>query len=156
MTDADLLRHAVDLAVESARGSGGPFGAVLARDGEVIATGVNDVVGSGDPTAHAEIIAIRAACRVLDTHVLTGTVMYTSCEPCPMCLSACIWARVDRVVFAASRLRAADSGFDDEALYEEIAAPLSKRRMLRIEQLLADEGNRPFSAWSANPERTLY
>lgn len=156
MTDAELLRRAVDLAVESARVGGGPFGAIVAKDGVVVATGANQVVQIGDPTAHAEIAAIRAACRALDTHVLAGTVMYSSCEPCPMCLAACVWARVDRAVFAASRVDAAAAGFDDAALYDEIAAPLTQRRMLPIEQLLAGEGSRPFSVWTAQADRAPY
>ncbi|MGH8826102.1 MAG: nucleoside deaminase [Jiangellaceae bacterium] len=156
MTDAELLRRAVELAVESARAGGGPFGAVVAKDGVVVATGANQVVQVGDPTAHAEIAAIRAACRELDTHVLAGTVMYSSCEPCPMCLAACVWARVDRAVFAASRFDAAAAGFDDAALYDEMAAPLTQRRMLPIEQLLAGEASRPFSVWAAAADRAPY
>ena len=153
--DAAHLREALRLAGESAAGGGGPFGAVVAREGEVLARGSNAVVESADPTAHAEIVALRGAARALGTHELRGCVLYTSCEPCPMCLGAAWWARVERVVYAAGRADAAAAGFDDEELYRELALPLDERS-LRIERLLKEEGRAPFEAWLSNADRVPY
>ncbi len=146
---------ALRLAEESVARGGGPFGAVVARGGVVVASGANRVVLDHDPTAHAEIVAVRAAARALGTHVLAGTEVYASCEPCPMCLGALLWARVDRVWFSASRHDAANAGFDDAAIYDEIARPLAARR-LAIGPLLPERGTGPFTAWRAFAERTPY
>lgn len=157
MNEADeaWMRRALSLASESVRDGGGPFGAVVVRDGELVAGGRNRVVPHGDPTAHAEVQAIRAACRELGTHLLSGCTLYSSCEPCPMCLSATYWARIDRLVFACRRGDAAAIGFDDEFLYEELGRTLADRRVPTGE-LLREEGLRVFRAWEATPEREMY
>jgi tRNA(Arg) A34 adenosine deaminase TadA len=157
MTDPTRFMKA---AFEAARqgmadGRGGPFGAVIAKNGEIIATGANQVVRTRDPTAHAEISAIREACRALDTHVLEGCTLYSTCEPCPMCLSAVYWARMDGVVFAATREEAADIGFDDALIYEEIARPIEKRRLSMV-RLRSVEGDRLFKAWTKHPSKVPY
>jgi guanine deaminase len=155
VNDQDLLREAIRLGVDSASGRGGPFGAVVARDGEVLGRGTNRVVTGRDPTLHAEVVAIRAACEAIDSHDLSGAVLYSSCEPCPMCFGAAWWARVDRIVHAASRADAANAGFDDAAIYADVALP-AEQRALETVQLLAEEGWRPFAAWQANPDRVPY
>ena len=149
------MQLALRLAEASVADGGGPFGAVVVRGGEVLATGANRVVIDRDPTAHAEIVALRAAARRLGTHVLAGAEVYASCEPCPMCLAALLWARVDRVWFSASRHAAAAAGFDDAAVYEEVARPLATRR-LPIAPLLPERGGAPFAAWRAFAGRTPY
>ena len=123
---------------------------MIARGEEVVSTGTNRVTASGDPTAHAEIVAIRRAAEALGTHDLSGCTLYTSTEPCPMCLAAAWWARVDGIVFAADRHAAARAGFDDAEIYREVSADISARR-LPFRQELADEGELPFEAWKANP-----
>src|SRR5436305_11255840 len=124
-----FMKQAIELALENVRHEGGPFAALVVKDGIVIATGANQVTRCNDPTAHAEIVAIREACRVLGDFQLTGCDVYTSCEPCPMCLGALYWARPDRVVYAASRFEAAEAGFDDAFIYTEINLPDGERRI---------------------------
>ncbi|MFB9795675.1 nucleoside deaminase [Arthrobacter citreus] len=156
-TDADMLARALQLATANVANSGGPFGAVIVTaDGQAF-DGVNRVTASNDPTAHAEVSAIRNACAALGTFSLSGAVLYTSCEPCPMCLAAALWARVERVVFAADRNDAAGAGFDDAAFYEFFEVP-SRRGMLPVEQLDVDGGHAlaPFNAWNAAANRTDY
>jgi tRNA(Arg) A34 adenosine deaminase TadA len=150
-----LLRHAIALAVESAGTDGGPFGAVVARQDLLISTGTNRVTASGDPTAHAEVVAIRSAAEALGTYDLTGCTLYASTEPCPMCLAAAWWARIDAIVFAADRDAAARAGFDDAAIYKEVAADRDVRA-IPCRQHLADEGEEPFKAWAQNPGRRPY
>lgn len=150
-----LLRRAIRLACDNVADGGGPFGALVAQGARVLGEGVNRVVPDADPTAHAEVVAIRAAARALGTHDLAGCVLYTSCEPCPMCLGAAWWARIARIVFAATRADAAAAGFDDAAIYEEVAAPLSARR-LPIRQALAEAAAEPFRLWAAKPDRVPY
>jgi tRNA(Arg) A34 adenosine deaminase TadA len=150
-----LLQRAVDLAVASANGPGGPFGALVARGDDVLAEGHNQVTAAQDPTAHAEVVALRGACRALGTHVLDGCVLFTSCEPCPMCLGAAWWARVERIVFAATRADAAAAGFDDAEIYQEVAAPLDLRS-LPIAAGDVHDPVAPFEAWHANPARVPY
>jgi guanine deaminase len=153
MDDASLLREAIRLAgLHSASGRNGPFGAVVARRGEVVGEGWNRVVELGDPTAHAEILALRDAAARLGTHVLEECVLYSSCEPCPMCLAAAYWARIPRVVFAASREDAARAGFDDDDLYGEMARAWGRRRTLG-EQLLGAEGRAVLEAWRGNSRK---
>src|SRR5215471_21434342 len=124
----DLMRRAVALSAEKMRaGLGGPFGCVIARNGEIIAEGSNHVTSANDPTAHAEVVAIREACRKLGTFSLEGCELYTSCEPCPMCLGAIYWARLDRVYYANTRVDAAAIGFDDAAIYREFGKPIDGR-----------------------------
>jgi tRNA(Arg) A34 adenosine deaminase TadA len=150
-----MLRRAVQLACESAQRGGGPFGAVVARDGLVIGEGSNRVTLDRDPTAHAEVIAIRAACAKQASHVLSGSVLYSSCEPCPMCLAAAWWARIERVVFCATRVDASKAGFDDERLYEELRMPQGQRR-LPLEIALPHLADEPFRAWRENERRVPY
>lgn len=156
MDDEALLRRAISLAAShSAAGDHGPFGAVVARGGEVVGEGWNRVVASGDPTAHAEVVAIRDACARLGTHVLDGLTLYASCEPCPLCLAAAYWARISRVVYAATRADAARAGFDDERIYREMALGWGDREA-QGEHLLAEEGRAVLEAWLANERRIPY
>jgi len=155
VNDVEHLREVIELGVQSASGEGGPFGALVAVGGGVVGRGTNRVVSSGDPTQHAEVVAIREACRTLGTHDLSGAVLYASCEPCPMCFGAAWWARVDRIVHAASRADAASAGFDDAAIHADVARPPEQRELATV-QLLAEEGWRPFAAWAANPDRVAY
>jgi guanine deaminase len=156
MQDETFLRRAIALSLENATSArGGPFGAVVVKDGRIIGEGANRVTDSRDPTAHAEVVAIRAACQALGTHDLKGAVIYTSCEPCPMCLAAVLWARIDRMVYACSRADAAEAGFDDAWFYEQVALPIDVRS-LPAERKLAAEGRKAFLAWSANPDRVPY
>ena len=156
MTANDHMRRAIRLAEENAAsGNGGPFGAVIVKDGKVVAEGSNTVTVDNDPTAHAEVNAIRRACAVLGTFDLSGCELYTSCEPCPMCLAACYWAHVSKVFYAAGREDAADAGFDDEMIYVEVAKQLNERKLPFI-QLLPEEGLRPFLLWGSNPDKVRY
>lgn len=151
------LRRALDLASEhSAGGRCGPFGAVVVRDGEVLGEGWNQVLDSSDPTAHAEVVAIRAACARLATHDLAGATLYCSCEPCPMCLGALLWARIGRVVFAAGQEDAAAAGFDDKAFYEEASLPWGDRGAVTFEQQEREAGVAVLEAWGALPHREIY
>lgn len=154
--DAGFMRAAVQLAAEHMLAKdGGPFGAVIVRGGAIIAKGWNRVTSTNDPTAHAEVVAIRAAAAAVKNFSLGGCVLYTSCEPCPMCLAAACWARVDRIVFAADRSDAAAVGFDDAEFYAEVARPHGERK-LRITQSLRDEAVRVFDEWHAMPDKILY
>lgn len=157
MTDhAAHMRRAIALAAEhSAQGEGGPFGAVVVLNGAIIGEGWNQVVGTNDPTAHAEIVAIRAACRHLGRYALEGAVVYTSCEPCPMCLAALYWARVAHVYYANDRAGAAAIGFDDAVLYHEVALP-PEDRTLPMTRLLSDEARAGFDAWLGKADRVVY
>jgi tRNA(Arg) A34 adenosine deaminase TadA len=150
------MRMAIDLAtqnVESRRG--GPFGAVIVRDGQVIASAANTVTSTNDPTAHAEVNAIRAACAKLGTFQLDGCDVYTSCEPCPMCLAAIYWARCRAIFFGNTDDDAAAVGFDDSFLYDELALPRDRRR-IPITQLMPDEALASFRAWASSQERIDY
>jgi tRNA(Arg) A34 adenosine deaminase TadA len=152
----DLMRRAIALAVENARaGDGGPFAALVARDGEVVAEAANRVTARNDPTAHAEILAVREACRLLGTFSLAGCELFASCEPCPMCLGAVYWARLDRLWFAAGREAAATAGFDDALIYREVPLP-PERRTLPTARLELPESTAPFAAWAARPDRVEY
>lgn len=155
MTKEDLMRRAIRLAVENVAHGGGPFGAVIAKDGEIVAEGVNRVTASHDPTAHAEVSAIREACRQLKTFDLTGCEIYTSCEPCPMCLGAIYWAHLDRIYYGANQHDAAAIDFDDSFIYEEIQRPLSQRQKQML-NLLPQEALEAFAAWKNNEERIEY
>jgi tRNA(Arg) A34 adenosine deaminase TadA len=156
MTDEDFLRRAIALSLEHSRGGTcGPFGAVIAHDGRIVGEGWNRVVATADPTAHAEVTAIREACRALGTHELRGAVIYTSCEPCPMCLAAIYWARLERVVYANTRGDAAAIGFDDAFLYDQVALP-PQARAIPFVRLLGDEAKAAFDAWTANPLKVPY
>jgi len=154
--DTPFLREAIRLSRTCMRqGRGGPFGAVIVRGGRIVARGWNAVTSSLDPTAHAEVVAIRRACRKLGTFRLDGCVLYTSCEPCPMCLAAAYWARIGRLVYAATRHDAAAAGFDDAFIYDQVPLP-PEERSLPTEQLLRDEAVTVFDAWLAKPDRVPY
>jgi tRNA(Arg) A34 adenosine deaminase TadA len=150
------LKQAIDLAKENASATGGgPFGAVIEKDGKVISACSNSVTPDNDPTAHAEVNAIRAACRELGTFDLTGCTLYSSCEPCPMCLSAAYWARVGKIVYAADRTDAANAGFNDSFIYEELAKN-PESRSIPIERLMQKEGAEPFDLWNENEKKIRY
>lgn len=153
--DAHWLAHAIELATRNVADGGGPFGALIVRDGISIAEGQNRVTANLDPTAHAEVIAIRAACLELGDFSLAGTTLYTSCEPCPLCLSAALWARVDRVVYAADRDDAARGGFDDREFYELFSRHRDTWH-IAIESVRPDNAPQPFDAWLAHEARTGY
>lgn len=158
--DATAQKHlqtAIEVAAQNASVDGGPFGAVVVTaDGQEF-TAVNRVTADHDPTAHAEVCAIRVACKALGTHDLSGAVLYTSCEPCPMCLSASLWARLDGVYFAADRHDAADGGFDDAVFYEFFTAtPEERDKLVPVRHVAVSNRRAPFEAWAANPERAEY
>ena len=156
MSHESHMRHAIGLSLDMMRsGKGGPFGAVIARDGKIVAEGFNQVTSTNDPTAHAEIVAIRRACQALETFDLTGCDIYTSCEPCPMCLSAIYWARIGRIFYANDREDAAKIGFRDDLLYREIPLPLDQRS-IPTQRLLAAEGFVAFAEWDSKPDRIEY
>jgi guanine deaminase len=156
MSAEDHMRRAIALSLEMMRsGRGGPFGAVVTRGDEIIAEGFNKVTTTNDPTAHAEIVAVRNACQTLNTFVLTGCEIFTSCEPCPMCLSAIYWARLDRIWFANDRHDAARIGFRDEFLYREIPLPLAQRA-IPIQPLLRADGWAAFEEWDRKPDKIQY
>ncbi|MBO7204668.1 MAG: nucleoside deaminase [Bacteroidales bacterium] len=151
-----FMNRAIELAAENAGSvTGGPFGAVIVKDGEIVAAQSNKVTVDIDPTAHAEVNAIREACKVLGTFDLSGCVLYSSCEPCPMCLSAAYWAHIDKIYYAADRYDAAKVGFDDEFIYKELSLPISARR-LGLEQIMPEDGLVPFVKWSENNEKIHY
>lgn len=155
MTDKELMREAIRLSEENVVNGGGPFGAVIARDGEVIATGVNRVTAAHDPTAHAEVNAIREACRKLNTYDLSGCVIYSSCEPCPMCLGAIYWAHLDKLFFGNNKTDAKKIGFDDSFIYDELELPRDRRR-LPSRVMLSDEAIRAFEMWMQKSDKIEY
>jgi tRNA(Arg) A34 adenosine deaminase TadA len=151
-----FMQQAIALATENVvSGRGGPFGAVIVKDGEVLATGVNHVTEWNDPSAHAEIVAIREACSKLESFRLDGCDVYSSCEPCPMCLAALYWAHVRAIYFGNSAADAARIGFDDSFLYDELRKPLDQRR-IPIENMLRDQAQESFIAWEASPKKVQY
>jgi tRNA(Arg) A34 adenosine deaminase TadA len=153
---AEFMRRAIALALENVRtAQGGPFGALVVKEGRVLAEGANRVTATHDPTAHAEIVAIREACRVLGDFQLSGCDLYTTCEPCPMCLGAIYWARPARVFYACLAADAAAAGFDDAFIYEELKHPPGQRR-LPMEQLLRNEALEIFSQWNRQENKTPY
>jgi guanine deaminase len=154
--EPSFMRRALALAREGMdTGRGGPFGAVVVAGGRVIGEGSNLVVSALDPTAHAEVVAIRAACAALGRFELRSCEIYTSCEPCPMCLAAIYWARLDRIWFASDRAAAARAGFDDELLYREVALP-PPARLLPMRRLLTEEAGAVLEAWAAKPDKVPY
>jgi guanine deaminase len=151
-----FMREAIRLSIESMRrGQGGPFGAVIVRNGKIVGRGSNQVTSSNDPTAHAELVAIRGACKRLKTFRLDDCDLYTSCEPCPMCLSAIYWAHLRHVFYANTRKDATKIDFDDDFIYREVVLPIRKRT-LKMKQLLRDEALAAFSAWQRKPDKMLY
>jgi len=152
----EFLRRAIRLATQNVlTGAGGPFAALIVRDGQIVAEGVNTVTATHDPTAHGEVNAIRAACRALGTFTLAGGELYTSCQPCPMCLAAAYWARIDAIYYGASAEDAARAGFDDAVLYAEFRKDQAARK-LPATQLLGDEAWASFAAWLAAANKIEY
>jgi guanine deaminase len=156
MIPAEFMRRAIALGLHNVRtGGGGPFAALVVKDGRVVAEGVNRVTTTNDPTAHAELVAIREACRKLGDFQLSGCDLYTTCEPCPMCLGAIYWARPARVLYACVAADAAAAGFDDAFIYQELKLPLAGRRT-PMEQLLREESLAIFSLWKSQEKKTPY
>ena len=154
--DRKFMRRAIELAQKGVDSNdGGPFGSVVVKDGQIIGEGWNQVTSANDPTAHAEIVAIRDACRNLGSFQLDGCIVYTSCEPCPMCLGAIYWARPAGIFYAGTREDAAAVGFDDGMIYEEIEKPPEERR-LKMVSLMRDEALEVFESWAEKPDKTEY
>lgn len=156
-TNAELfMQEAIQLSIDNvAQGKGGPFGAVVVKDGKIIARGANSVTSLNDPTAHAEVVAIREACKILGTFQLTGCEIYTSCEPCPMCLGAVYWARPDKLFYANSKEDAAAINFDDQFIYDEIAKPIAERKLF-TQQLMRNEAMEAFNNWKETNTKIEY
>jgi tRNA(Arg) A34 adenosine deaminase TadA len=155
-THEKFMRRAIELALKGVdENLGGPFGCVVVKDGEIIGEGSNQVTSTNDPTAHAEVVAVREACRKLNSFQLDGCSVYTSCEPCPMCLGAIYWSRPARIFVAATREDAAAAGFDDELFYTELERP-NDERQLRMETLLREESKVVFKRWVEKPDKVEY
>lgn len=151
-----FMREAVRLSIENVEsGKGGPFGAVVVKEGRIIAKGTNQVTANNDPTAHAEVVAIRKACKALNSFQLHGCEIYCSCEPCPMCLGAIYWARPDKVFFANSKEDAASIMFDDKFIYEELERPFAERKLF-TKQMLREEALEAFTKWAESTNKTEY
>ena len=154
--DKEFMRRAIELAQNGVDANdGGPFGAIVVCDGEIVGEGCNRVTSTNDPTAHAEVVAIREACKKLNSFQLAGCIIYTSCEPCPMCLGAIYWARPKQMFFACTREDAAEVGFDDQLIYEELERPIAERRIESI-NFLRDEGLTVFENWANKTDKTEY
>jgi len=149
------MQEAINAAFEGMRQKGGPFGAVVVKNGEIVGKGSNCVTETNDPTAHAEVVAIRDACKNLGSFQLEGCEIYTSCEPCPMCLGAIYWARPDKVFYACDKDDAADSGFDDAFIYKELKLPLSERKVPFV-QMSREEALSVFAEWNEKEDKTEY
>lgn len=155
-TDEKFMRRAIELAQDGIdKNDGGPFGCVVVKNGEIIGEGCNQVTSTNDPTAHAEVVAIRNACRNLNSFQLEDCIIYTSCEPCPMCLGAIYWARPAKMYFACNKKDAAKVGFDDDFIYEEIAVPIETRKIKTI-NFLREEGLKVFENWANKPDKIKY
>ncbi|GGR78338.1 MULTISPECIES: nucleoside deaminase [Streptomyces] len=154
--EQEWMQQAIAVATDSANNGGGPFGALIVKDGVVVATAHNQVTATNDPSAHAEVNAIRAACRELGTFVLEGCTLITSCEPCPMCLSTALWARLDRLVYCADRNDAAVAGFDDRKFYDLFEKRPTEAWPLQVAHLDLPERTAPFDAWIAKSDRVDY
>jgi guanine deaminase len=151
----ELIYKTIELALENVKNGGGPFGALVVKDGQIIATGANQVTATLDPTAHAEVVAIRKACKAIGNFELTGCDIYCSCEPCPMCLGAIYWARAAQVFFAATASTAADAGFDDSLIKTQICQPYTQQQ-LPITQIVHKESSTPFQTWKAKADKIVY
>ena len=151
----EFMRRAIACSCENIKLGGGPFGAVIVKDGKIIAEGANKVTINNDPTAHAEVMAIRNAAKNLNDFNLSGCEIYTSCEPCPMCLSAIYWARIDKIWYANTKTDAKNIGFDDSFIYDEVKLPLEERA-IPIIQLLREEGLQAFKQWERKEDKTEY
>ena len=150
-----FMRRAIELSINSVSEGGGPFGSVIVKNKEIIAEGVNQVTSNNDPTAHGEITAIREACKFLNTFDLSGTEIYTSCEPCPMCLSAIYWARIDKIYYANTKADAAKIGFDDKFIYKEIDKNINLRKIPML-QLMPNEAKKAFLSWENKLDKVKY
>lgn len=155
MSKEDFMLRAIQLSLEGVEAGGGPFGAVVVKDGVIVGEGKNNVTPGQDPTAHAEIVAIRQACAALGTHDLNGCEIYTSCEPCPMCLTAIWWARIGEIYYANDRNDAQRVGFDDELFYAEIALP-PERRSAPMHRMLAEQARQAFEIWRDKEDKVSY
>jgi len=155
MTDKLLMQKAINLSVENVKRGGGPFGAVIVREGKIISSGVNQVTENNDPTAHAEINAIRKAARKLGTFDLSGCKIFTSCEPCPMCLSAIYWAHLDKIYYGNTKINAKNIGFDDSFIYDELKLKPADRK-IEMERLLPEEAIRAFEDWTNKDDKMKY
>ena len=154
--DNNFMTQAIQLASDNVKsGNGGPFGAVIVKDGKVISNGVNSVTSANDPTAHAEVVAIREACKKLNAFQLDGCEIYASCEPCPMCLGAIYWARPAKLYFAATKKDAANIGFDDSFIYEEINIPFNERKII-TKNVQHQEALKPFTEWNNKTDKVEY
>jgi guanine deaminase len=152
----EFMQEAIRLSIENVRsGNGGPFGAVIVKDGKIIARGTNKVTSDNDPTAHAEMVAIRNACKELESFQLHGCEIYTSCEPCPMCLGAIYWARPDKMFFGNTKENAAAINFDDQFIYEEMELPYQNRK-LKTTQIMNEEASEAFTMWSKSNDKIDY
>ncbi len=155
-SDEDFMHEAIRLSFETMRSNtGGPFGAIVVKDGKIIARGFNRVLETNDPTAHAEVVAIREACKALNNFQLTGCIIYTSCEPCPMCLAAIYWARPEKIFFANTKQDAAKIEFDDQFIYDEIDRAFFDRK-IPMKQLMRDEAIKAFEEWGAKADKKKY
>ena len=154
-TDRKFMRQAIDLSIENVRNGGGPFGAVIVRNGEVVATGVNNVVPHCDPTAHAEVSAIRKACQKVGDFKLDGCTIYTSCEPCPMCLSAIYWSGIERIFYGNTKQDAEDINFSDKFIYDELALPMTERRVPAV-NIMREEALEAFRDWEDKTDKVEY
>ena len=155
MDKRELMKRAIELSIGSVNGGGGPFGAIIAREGEIIAEASNSVTIDNDPTAHAEVNAIRRAARKLGSFDLSGCEIYTSCEPCPMCLGAIYWARLNKIYFANNKTDAKNIGFDDSFIYDELALPRDQRH-LSAEEMMRNEAIKAFEAWTKKTDKIEY
>ena len=155
MTKIDFMKKAIDLSIQNIKDSGGPFGCVIVKNNDIIAEGVNRVTSNNDPTAHAEIVAIRNACNKLNTFNLEGCELYSSCEPCPMCLSAIYWSHIDKVYYGNSREDAAKIQFDDKFIYDELLLKMTERK-IPISQISRDEAIKAFNLWENEENKIKY
>ena len=153
--DRKFMLDAIELSKQNINEGGGPFGAVIVKEGQIIATGANRVTDENDPTAHAEVKAIREACKKRKTFDLSGCTIYTSCEPCPMCLGAIYWAHIDKVYYGNNKSDARNIGFDDSFIYDELELPINKRKVEFI-QLLPDEAIKAFQQWDSKEDKLEY
>lgn len=155
-THKEFMKEAIALSVQGMKNNeGGPFGAVVVKDGKIVGRGNNQVTSTNDPTAHAEVVAIRDACKNTGSFQLEGCVLYTSCEPCPMCLGAIYWARPDKVFYGSTKVTAADAGFDDDFIYKELELPHPQRK-IPFEQLMFEEADSAFEQWKTKVDKTAY
>ncbi len=154
--NTEFMKEAIRLSIENVeQGIGGPFGAVVVKDGKIIARGTNQVTASNDPTAHAEVVAIRKACEALNSFQLEGCEVYCSCEPCPMCLGAIYWARPDKLFYGSSKEDAAQVNFDDQFIYEELRRPIQERKLFTI-QILREDALVAFKKWAESGDKIIY